>query len=161
MRFLVVSFFQGNVFPKFYQDIQSHYVFCRLAEQKILKENLTVHLKNRWGVNINDPCIEGRSCSKHQEKSSISLQFIEQMWRIYADYPKLAFLNAIAAHDYSWAWEKSALAAESYDEHLYQFLKTMLSRKDSHRTVIIIRSDHGYVNCTAGSLYNLNTFYSN
>lgn len=60
-----------------------------------------MHAKNKWGVDISDPCIEGYACSENAEKSKISLEFMEQMWNVYANYPKLAFLNAMAAHDYS------------------------------------------------------------
>lgn len=134
---------KGNVFPKFYQDIQSHYVFCDLADRKIIKESLKLHAKNKWGVDISDPCIEGYACSENAEKSKISLEFMEQMWNVYANYPKLAFLNAMAAHDYSPDWETTIAKAEVYDEHIYKFLEAMLSRTDLQRTVIIIRSDHG------------------
>ena len=108
-----------------------------------MKENLDTPIYNHWGVDISDPCIEGYSCFKNAEKSTISLQFMEQMWSKYASRPKLAFLNVMAAHDYSPDWEMTIPKAEAYDEHLYQFLKTMLLRKELQRTVIIIRSDHG------------------
>jgi len=35
------------------------------------------------------------------------------------------------------------LMAEVYDKHLYNFLHSMLSRKDSEQTVIVVRGDHG------------------
>ena len=106
-------------------------------------EKLMVHTKNRWGVDINDPCLEGYACSKMAEKSTISLQYMQQMWETYSAYPKFAFLNAIAAHDYSSDWEMIIPRAEMYDEHLHDFLEAMLSRADRQNTVIIIRSDHG------------------
>lgn len=65
------------------------------------------------------------------------------MWDTYNSEPKFAFLNAMAAHDYSSDWEMMISKAEAYDEHIHNFLKTMLSRTDSQRTVIILRSDHG------------------
>lgn len=92
---------------------------------------------------MSDPCIEGDACSKNEEKSTISLQFMEQMWNVYVRQPKLAFLNAMAAHDYSPDWEMMIPKAEAYDEHIHDFLEVMLSRTDWERTVIIIRSDHG------------------
>lgn len=92
---------------------------------------------------MNDPCIEGDTCSKIDERSTISLQFMEQMWNVYSYHPKFAFLNAMAAHDYSSDWEMIIPKAEAYDDHIHTFLKTMLSRTDSQNTVIIIRSDHG------------------
>lgn len=137
---------QGNVFPKFYLDIQSHHVFCSLVERKILKGNpnsIDQNRLHRWAIELKDPCIEGFSCSKNFETSAISLEYIEQMWNEYADCPKLAFLNVMAAHDYSPDWEMMIPKAESYDEHLLEFLETMISRVDWESTAIIIRSDHG------------------
>ena len=104
---------------------------------------MKIHPKHKWGVDISDPCIEGESCSKNEEKSTISLQFMEQMWNTYVGRPKLAFLNAMAAHDYSPDWEMMISKAEAYDDHIHEFLEMMLSRTDWQRTVIIIRSDHG------------------
>ena len=104
---------------------------------------LTVHESHKWGVELSGPCIEGDACLPNREKSTISLQFIEQMWDTYHQQPKFAFLNAIAAHDYSFEWEESIRKAEAYDEHIHDFLQRMISRKDSQRTVIIVRSDHG------------------
>ena len=138
------DFLLGNVFPKFYQDIESHDVFCGLVDRKLYKDpKLKVHEKHKWGVEMSDNCIEGDVCLPNNEKSTISFQFIEQMWDTYAHQPKFAFLNAIAAHDYSFEWDESIRKAEAYDEHVHNFLQRMISRKDSDRTVIIIRSDHG------------------
>jgi len=112
---------QGNVFPNFYQDIESHNVFCSLVDRKLVKEKLKIHPKHKWGVGMSDPCIEGESCSKNEEKSTISLQFMEQMWNVYVRQPKLAFLNAMAAHDYSPDWEMMISKAEAYDKHIHDF----------------------------------------
>ena len=101
------------------------------------------HRKHWWGVDLSDPCIDGYTCPTSSEKSTISLQFIEQVWNAYDTTPKLAFLNAMAAHDYSADWEMMIPRAELYDEHIHKFLERMLSRKDSQRTVVILRSDHG------------------
>jgi hypothetical protein len=133
----------GNVFSRFYQDIESHFVFCRLVERKLKNENSTIIPSRRWGVDLTGPCLDGTRCSQSTEKSSISLEFMEKMWDTYVEKPKFAFLNAMAAHDYSHNWENMTLLAERYDEKFYQFLEKMISRKDSNRTVIIIRSDHG------------------
>ncbi len=136
---------EENVFPKFYLDIQSHKVFCSLVERKIAAEaalNNTFR-KHWWGVDLSDPCIDGYTCTTSSEKSTISLQFIEQIWNAYDRIPKFAFLNAMAAHDYSADWEMMISRAELYDEHIKKFLEKILSRKDSQRTVIILRSDHG------------------
>ncbi|KAG7362823.1 DUF229 domain containing protein [Nitzschia inconspicua] len=134
---------QGNVFSRFYQDIESHHVYCRLAERKIALQNLTVAANQRWGVNLAGPCIDGWSCSENTEKATISLQFLQKVWGTYRDTPKFAFLNAIAAHDYSFDWEQMTVLAERYDEHLSKFLRGVISRQDSQKTVIILRSDHG------------------
>ncbi|KAL3921537.1 MAG: hypothetical protein SGILL_002698 [Bacillariaceae sp.] len=133
----------GNVFTTFYQDLESHHVFCRLAERKIAMQELNTAPKTRWGVSLEGPCIDGSTCAKQTETATISLNFIQNMWRTYESAPKFAFLNAMAAHDYSHDWERVTVMAERYDEHLYQFLKGMLSRSDAHQTVIILRSDHG------------------
>jgi len=136
---------QENVFPKFYLDIQSHKVFCSLVERKVatVPGLRGAHRKHWWGVDLSDPCIDGYTCPTSSEKSTISLQFIEQVWNAYDTTPKLAFLNAMAAHDYSADWEMMIPRAELYDEHIHKFLERMLSRKDSQRTVVILRSDHG------------------
>ena len=114
-----------------------------MVERKVVKQNLTINSWEKWGVDMSDPCVEGYSCSKKFEKSAISLQFIDQMWDVYSSRPKLAFLNVIAAHDYSPDWEMAIPAAENYDEHLVQFLKRRIDLADKERTVIFIRSDHG------------------
>ena len=134
---------QENVFPASYFDIQPHQVYCKLVGLKILKQNITVHKKHMWGEDISDPCIDGRTCTKSEEKSAISLAFINQMWDVYSREPKFAFLNVMAGHDYSSNWEVTIPLAEAYDDHLSEFLKTILSRNDANKTVIIIRSDHG------------------
>jgi Protein of unknown function (DUF229) len=135
---------QGNVFPRYYQDIEAHYVFCRLAERKMLMQNLTFSMKHRWSMlNHSEPCFDGFYCGKSTEKAAVALQFMEQIWDTYEDRPKFAFLNAMAAHVYSHNWENLSLMAEAYDLHLVRFLESMLSREDSSSTLIILRSDHG------------------
>ncbi len=138
-------FLKANVFPAFYLDIQSHKVFCSLVERKIATEEklATMHRKHWWGVDLSDPCLDGYACPPNSEKASISLQFIKQVWNAYESQPKLAFLNAMAAHDYSADWEMMIPRAEVYDEHIHNFLESMLSRTDSQHTVIFLRSDHG------------------
>jgi hypothetical protein len=133
---------QGNVFPAFFADIEPHRVFCRLAEQRIRKANTTVLDEFRWSWEKQDePCIDGFECGF--EKARISLDLIEKMWDTYPDRPKLAFLNAMAAHVYDPNWEKLYIMAERYDDHLFSFLESMLSREDANSTIIIVRSDHG------------------
>jgi hypothetical protein len=56
---------------------------------------------------------------------------------------RFAFLNAMAAHDYSHNWEQVTVTAEWYDDHLFPFLTGILSHPNANQTVIILRSDHG------------------
>mmetsp|Transcript_35060 Transcript_35060/g.73622 ORF Transcript_35060/g.73622 Transcript_35060/m.73622 type:complete len:266 (+) Transcript_35060:638-1435(+) len=129
--------------PYFFNNIEPHRVFCRLIERRNKILNITMHPKHFWGVDLPGPCIDGITCSKTEESSTIALQFIYQFWQTYRSSPKLAFLNAMAGHDYSTNWETMIPKAEAYDEHVHSFLKAALSRGVFEHTVIIIRSDHG------------------
>ena len=133
---------QKNVFPIFYFDIESHVVNCRLAELRNLKENLKTSPKYLWSLERpEEPCLDRFSCGYH--KARIALEHIERMWDTYSDRPKLAFLNALAGHNYNFDWARMYLMAERYDEYLASFLESMLTREDANSTVIIIRADHG------------------
>ena len=70
---------------------------------------------------------------------------------------RFAFLNAMAAHDYSHDWEQMTTMAERYDELLFHFLTGILSRQDADRTVIILRSDHGLQRGPMAMDYSLQT----
>lgn len=78
---------QNNIY-QLEADILPHQMFCRLAEAK--KPRLP-----RWLVKLNSPCIGTSHTSK------IALDHIRQMWDSYPGTSKFAYLNAMAAHDYS------------------------------------------------------------
>ena len=135
---------QGNVFPDFYADITPHSVFCRLAEQRIRRNDAKVPDEHRWGYEQHDQmCVDSNSSDCVFEKARISLDMIEQMWDLYTSRPKFAFLNVLAAHVYNVDWSSVFLAAERYDAHLSTFLERMTNREDFQNTMIIVRSDHG------------------
>lgn len=83
------------------------------------------------------PCIDGQS------QQTFALRYLSQIWDAYPDVPKFAFLNAIAAHDYSVDMSRTAMGAEAYDTHVAQFIARMLRRADAGNTLIVLRSDHG------------------
>jgi hypothetical protein len=134
---------QNNIFP-LDADISLHEVFCRLASDTIRRKGFDIN-KDLWSVEHDwssspKPCLNGgRSRSRQQ----IAFDHILQMWKQYEDVPKLAFLNALAAHDYSLDLAFQIIGAEAYDQHLSSFLEKMINRADAERTIIIIRSDHG------------------
>lgn len=65
------------------------------------------------------------------------------MWNAYPEESKFAYLNTLAAHDYSVDLAYQSLGLEAYDEYLSTFLGEMLSRPDADNTIIVLRSDHG------------------
>jgi len=131
---------QNNYFP-LDADIEAHRVYCSLVQRKREKKNEPAPDDYLWGnEDIHDACIDGK---KGQDKQKIPLDYIRQMWEAYNDVPKLAFLNAIAAHDYSISWASMTISARRYDDLMYNFLKEMMARKDADNTIIVIRSDHG------------------
>lgn len=82
-------------------DILPHRMFCRVAEGKTVQEGMERPL---WQVggrdlqNRHNPCISGTGTFP---KSQVGLNHIEQMWDSYPDTSKFAYLNAMAAHEYS------------------------------------------------------------
>lgn len=136
---------QGNYFPLDF-DYSTEPLFCALAEHYRIQQNLTM-AKPAWSISEGSsihtaPCLGGRS------KQTLALEYIEGLWEAYPDIPKFAYLNAIAAHDYSIDPSLQILGAEAYDEHFSAFLSRMLDRikrlDSKHpRTVIVLRSDHG------------------
>lgn len=132
---------QESVFPTT-PDISLQTLFCRLASEKARRQHLDV-TSPLWGVELGgtpthpEPCVDGRSMQQ------LAFEQITQMFDKYPDVPKLAFLNAISAHDYAIDVSRMALGAEAYDDHLSSFLNKMMSRTDSSNTVIVMRSDHG------------------
>jgi len=132
---------QNNIFP-LDADYSLHEVFCRLASDTIRRKGLKEgsplwSVEHDWSSNAK-PCLKGG-----QSRQGIAFDIINQIWDSFHDIPKLAFLNALAAHDYSLDSAFQILGAEAYDEHLSSFLETMVNRADAEKTVIIIRSDHG------------------
>lgn len=83
------------------------------------------------------PCLDGRS------RYQIAHEYITKMWEAHPDQPKLAYLNAISAHDYGLFDEHLHLGAEAYDELLSKFLTTIMSSSLFENTVVVVRSDHG------------------
>lgn len=134
---------QGNIFV-LKADIEMHKAHCRLAERYLKHQGLPIQPNKLWQgkTGFHLPCIDGTS---GLAKMEMPFKAIEQMWDAYAsaDMPRFAFLNAMAAHDYSPRWEAMALGAEAYDDILLRFLKNMLATADASETVIIVRSDHG------------------
>jgi len=147
---------QQNVYPAFFFHITPHSVFCRLAEQRIRRDNVTVPDQHRWGYERHDQiCVDSESDDCIFEKSKISLDMIQQMWNVYSNRPKFAFLNVLAAHVYDNDWSQLFLMAERYDEHLSNFLEQMTQREDFKNTLIIVRSDHGLQKGPMAMDYNL------
>merc|ERR1712151_1203911 len=61
----------------------------------------------------------------------------------YKNTPKFAYINSLAAHDYSVDLAYQSLGVEAYDDYLSKFLEEMLQRPDAQNTIIVLRSDHG------------------
>jgi Protein of unknown function (DUF229) len=85
----------------------------------------------------------GQRTQKHQSKLGMVFGHFLLELSSNRSFRRFAFLNAIAAHDYSFNWEEMTVMAERYDDHLSDFLKGILTRQDSQKTVIFLRSDHG------------------
>jgi len=131
---------QGNIFD-LNADIKVHTAHCRIAERKLMQQNLTIDPKALWsGKGFHLPCVDG---DQGLEKSLISTESILQMWSKYSDRPRFAFLNAMAAHDYAPRWEAMTQKAETYDFVLSSFLRKLLSRPGASNTIVVLRSDHG------------------
>ena len=86
---------------------------------------------------VPETCFDGKS------RGQVSLEFITQMWEVYENIPKFAYLNALAAHDYSLDAAHASLSAEKYDQDVHAFLSNIMTRKDARDTIILLRSDHG------------------
>jgi len=83
------------------------------------------------------PCVDGRS------RQEFAFEYIRGIWNSHPDTPKFAYLNSLAAHDYSIDLAYQNLGIEAYDDYLSNFLQEMLHRSDSEDTIIVLRSDHG------------------
>lgn len=122
-------------------DLSLSELYCHLAKHWLKTNDITVELKT-WAVEydsktVPDTCFDGKS------RGEIGLEFISQMWDAYDSRPKFAFLNALAAHDYSLDAAHVSLGAEGYDAVVHRFLRSILARKDSRDTYVVLRSDHG------------------
>lgn len=134
-------------------DYGVHEVFCRLAERKAEQEKICQYAEGKkkqrcelylleLNGNVTDPlpCLDGLL---GKPKQRIALDILTRLWDIYKDIPRFAYLNAIAAHDYSVDSPNMALGAEAYDQHLSDFLRSLLESEGMKDTVVVLRSDHG------------------
>ena len=117
-------------------------LFCDLAKDWISVNGKVNSLTKTWvveydGKGVRDSCFDGKS------RAQIGLEFITQIWDEYTELPKFAFLNAMAAHDYSLDAGHASLGAENYDSVVYGFLTEIMARNDARDTYIVLRSDHG------------------
>lgn len=132
---------QNNIFP-LDADVTLHEIFCLLAADTIRRKEFDIN-KDLWSVEHDwssnpKPCLNGG-----YSRQQLAFDHIFQLWKQYEDIPKLAFLNALAAHDYSLDVAFQIIGAEAYDELLSSFLEKMIKQPDADNTIIIIRSDHG------------------
>ena len=131
---------QDNLF-KLDADYHMNSLFCQLAraakdKNKKLKRTPLFLIEHDTSSKP-QPCVDGRS------RQEFSFEYIRGIWDAYPKTPKFAYLNSMAAHDYSIDLAYQPLGLESYDDYLSEFLKEMLGRTDANNTVIILRSDHG------------------
>lgn len=132
---------QGNYFPlNATYDMNS--LFCPLANAIASQTEIVRSMGILWSVDHDSaanpkPCVDGRS------RQEFAFEFIKGMYNAYPDIPKFAYLNTLAAHDYSIDLGLQPLALEAYDDYLSVFLAEMIARPDAKNTVIVLRSDHG------------------
>jgi len=130
---------QGNAF-ELDVDYDLKHLFCRISkgvkEVKQSKEG-SLYFVDHDTSKSPDPCIDGRS------RQELGFEYIRGIWNAYPDTPKFAYLNSLAAHDYSLDLAYQSLGVEAYDDYLSIFLQEMLGRKDAEDTIIVLRSDHG------------------
>lgn len=131
---------QNNLF-ELEADYDMQTLFCQLArmlrEEQNLDDMFPLFSINHDNSSHAKPCIDGRS------RQEFAFEYIRGMWNAYPDDPKFAYVNSLAAHDYSTDLAYQNLGIEAYDEYLSSFLKEMLDRPDAKDTVIVLRSDHG------------------
>jgi len=130
---------QGNAF-ELDVDYDLKELFCRISkgvkEFKKAKRQMLYFVDHDTSKSP-DPCIDGRS------RQELGFEYIRGIWNAYPDTPKFAYLNSLAAHDYSLDLAYQSLGVEAYDDYLSIFLQEMLGRKDAEDTIIVLRSDHG------------------
>eukprot|EP00571_Detonula_confervacea_P000538 CAMPEP_0172318456 /NCGR_PEP_ID=MMETSP1058-20130122/34927_1 /TAXON_ID=83371 /ORGANISM="Detonula confervacea, Strain CCMP 353" /LENGTH=1694 /DNA_ID=CAMNT_0013033295 /DNA_START=295 /DNA_END=5379 /DNA_ORIENTATION=+ len=123
-------------------DLTPSDLFCNLAKDWLkvngkVNHQLKTYAVEYDGKEIPNTCFDGKS------RGEIGLEIITQMWDEYDSSPKFAFLNALAAHDYSLNAAHASLGAENYDAVVYRFLSSIMARNDSRDTYVVLRSDHG------------------
>jgi hypothetical protein len=125
--------FQNNVF-ELKADIHLHEVYCRML--KLQYPNSSDHyLLNLRGVCFDD--------GLGMDRQNIGINILQKMWDAYPNVPKFAYLNSIAAHEYTNDTAKIPLAIEEFDASLSKFLKKFLNHSSAKNTIILVRSDHG------------------
>ena len=92
---------QGNVFPLEVDILPSEF-FCRVAERRAAKLFGTTMVGPAYQYGYEPRSGEPMCVDKNggYESGRVGLDHIESMWNTYPDVPKLAYLNAIAAHYY-------------------------------------------------------------
>ena len=123
-------------------DLSLERIHCQLAENWLRAHSQTNSDTKTWAVEYDSDDVQ-ETCFDGMSRGEMSLAFIRQMWDVYSEQPKFAFLNALAAHDYSIDPAHAPLSAENYDQTLYEFLSDFLTRQDARETLIVLRSDHG------------------
>jgi len=122
-------------------DYRIDKIFCRLS--KAYKQLTNVDATTPfWAVEFDkssepQPCIDGRP------RQQIAFEYLIKMWSTYRDVPKVAYLNALAAHDYGVITEYHHLGSEAYDDLLAALIEVFISSNLVENTLFIIRSDHG------------------
>jgi len=131
---------QDTYFPT-EPDYRIDKIFCRLSKAYKKHTNLdfTTPL---WAVEFfkssePQPCIDGRP------RQQIAFEYMIKMWSSYRDVPKVAYLNALPAHDYGVIPEYHHLGSEAYDDLLASLIEVFISSNLIENTLFIIRSDHG------------------
>ena len=91
---------QGNIFPLNVDYVPSKF-FCRVVERYAVTKGFQMvepPWKYEYFPKPNKPaCVDDRG---GYERARVALDHIESMWNSYEDVPKLAYLNALAAHVY-------------------------------------------------------------
>ncbi len=128
---------QHNLF-KLNPDYAMNDLFCQLAQARVQDPNFQQLYSVEYDTSTKpQPCVDGRS------RQEFGFEYLRGIWQAYPNLPKFAYLNALAAHDYSVDLAYQSLGIEAYDYYLSNFLEEMLNGPDASNTVIILRSDHG------------------
>jgi len=141
---------QNNIFH-LEADFMLHRAHCRLAERYLMRRKIRAFGPRHYDTDaklylyasLDDSrklCIGGKT---GPAKARILLDPTRQLWDVYRDQPKFAFLNVMAAHVYSKSGEETIRAAEAFDDSLHQFLSEFFAREDTGETIVVVRADHG------------------